>query len=79
MPSTQVDVSILVLAYNHAPFIAECLDGLLAQDFAGEVEILIGEDCSTDSTPEIRSRSPSSPMAATAAARSTRTGSTRVA
>ena len=53
VPRSQVDVSILVLAYNHAPFIAECLDGLLAQDFGGQVEILIGEDCSTDATPEI--------------------------
>lgn len=53
MPRSGVDVSILVLAYNHAPYIATCLDSLLAQDFVGRVEILVGEDCSTDATPAI--------------------------
>jgi len=48
-----VDVSVLVMTYNHAPYIAECLDSLLAQDYEGRVEILVGEDCSTDGTAAI--------------------------
>ena len=44
------DVSVLVMAYNHAAYIGECLDSILAQRFDGRVEILVGEDCSTDDT-----------------------------
>lgn len=47
------DVSILVLTYNHEPYIADCLDGILSQDYAGSVEVLVGEDRSTDATPSI--------------------------
>lgn len=43
-------VSVVVLAYDHGPFIAECLDGILAQDYLGEIEVLVGEDHSTDDT-----------------------------
>ena len=49
-PSTRVDISVLVLAYNHQEFVAQCLDGILAQDFPGTLEVLVGEDCSTDGT-----------------------------
>jgi GT2 family glycosyltransferase len=44
------DVSVLVLAYNHGPYIAQCLKGIQRQQFAGSMEILVGEDCSTDDT-----------------------------
>ena len=47
------DVSVLVLAYNHEKYIAECLDGILSQDFDGSVEVLVGEDWSTDATGHI--------------------------
>lgn len=43
-------VSVLVLAYNHGRFIAECLDGILGQDYRGDIEVLVGEDHSTDDT-----------------------------
>ncbi len=46
-------VSILVLAYNHGPFIRDSILSLLAQRTAFAFEILIGEDCSTDDTREI--------------------------
>ena len=45
-------VSVLVLAYNHGPFLAAALDGILHQDFSN-YEVLIGEDLSTDNTLEI--------------------------
>ena len=47
------DVSVLVLAYNHEKYIAECLDGILSQDFDGSIEVLVGEDWSTDATGHI--------------------------
>ena len=49
-------VSVLVTTYQHAAYIAACLDGVLAQrtDFA--VEVLVGEDESTDGTRAICQR-----------------------
>ena len=46
-------VSVLMITYNHAPFIAQAIESALMQvtDFA--VEIVIGEDCSTDNTLQI--------------------------
>lgn len=40
-------VSILIPVYNGEPFLAECLDSVLAQDFA-DLEILIADDGSSD-------------------------------
>lgn len=40
-------VSVLVPVYNGEPFLVECLDSILAQDFA-DMEILIADDGSTD-------------------------------
>ena len=40
-------VSILVPVYNAGPFLAECLDSILIQDFR-DYELLIGDDGSTD-------------------------------
>lgn len=36
--------------YNHASYLAEAIEGVLAQQTAFEVELVIGEDCSTDDT-----------------------------
>ena len=46
-------VSICVQTYQHAGFIKQCLNGLLAQKTDFPYEILLGEDCSTDGTREI--------------------------
>ena len=45
-------VSICCLAYNHAPYIAQALDGMLMQRGV-DFEILIHDDASTDGTDEI--------------------------
>jgi glycosyltransferase involved in cell wall biosynthesis len=45
--------SVLVTAYNHAPFIAEALESILMQEVGFDYEVVIGEDCSTDGTREI--------------------------
>lgn len=43
-------VSVLVLAYNHEPYIREALDSILSQEVDFSFEVLVGEDCSTDGT-----------------------------
>ncbi len=46
-------VSICSITYNHAPFIRQCLDGMLMQQRNFDYEIIINDDCSTDGTTEI--------------------------
>lgn len=46
-------VTVCVTAYNHAPYIAQALESILAQRTSFGVEIVVGDDCSTDSTAEI--------------------------
>lgn len=45
-------VSVIVLAYNHVETIDQCLEGVLAQDFEGGLEVVLGEDDSNDGTRE---------------------------
>src|SRR4051794_11173124 len=46
-------VSVLMITYNHEDYIAEAIEGVLAQKTDFPIELLIGEDCSTDGTPDI--------------------------
>lgn len=46
-------VSICSITYNHAPYIRQCLDGMLMQQTNFTFEIIINDDCSTDGTTEI--------------------------
>jgi glycosyltransferase involved in cell wall biosynthesis len=46
-------VSVLSITYNHAPYIAQAIESFLAQETTFPLEIVIGEDCSTDGTTEI--------------------------
>ncbi len=50
---TEPLVSVYIVTYQHAPFIRDCLDGVLMQKTSFPIEILIGEDESTDGTREI--------------------------
>lgn len=43
-------VSVCIQTYNHEAFISECLDGVLAQERDFPIEIIIGEDDSSDGT-----------------------------
>ena len=43
-------VSVCVTTYNHDRYIEDCLISVLLQQSLGEVEILVGDDCSTDNT-----------------------------
>lgn len=46
-------ISIIVCTYNQEKTIARCLDSILRQHCEVPMEIVIGEDCSTDGTREI--------------------------
>jgi hypothetical protein len=46
-------VSVVITAFNHADYIGEALDGVLMQRADFPVEILVGDDGSTDGTREI--------------------------
>ena len=43
-------LSILIITYNHEKYIAQALESVLSQQVDFDYEIVIGEDCSTDST-----------------------------
>lgn len=57
--ATEIDVmseplvSVKMLTYNHAPYIAQAIEGVLMQKTTFPFELVIGEDCSTDGTREI--------------------------
>ena len=53
LPLAPPKVSVFMMAYNHAPYIAQALDSALAQQTTFTVEIVIGEDSSTDGTRNI--------------------------
>jgi GT2 family glycosyltransferase/glycosyltransferase involved in cell wall biosynthesis len=44
------DVSIIVPVYNQVPFTLACIDALLAHDTRYRIEVLVGDDGSTDAT-----------------------------
>lgn len=49
-------LSVLMLAYNHSAYLAQAIDSVLTQQTDFPIELLIGEDCSTDDTREIALR-----------------------
>jgi glycosyltransferase involved in cell wall biosynthesis len=49
-------VSVLMLVYNHGPYIAEAIESVLGQKCDFSFELLIGDDCSTDNSRDIALR-----------------------
>jgi glycosyltransferase involved in cell wall biosynthesis len=45
--------SVVMLVYNHAPYIAQAIESVLNQQTDFPFELVIGEDCSTDGTREL--------------------------
>lgn len=43
-------LSVVVSVYNHERYIAECLKSIAAQKTSFPMEVIVGEDCSTDGT-----------------------------
>ena len=48
-----VKVSVAMITYNHEQFIAEAIEGVLMQKTDFAVELVLGDDCSTDDTTSI--------------------------
>ena len=48
----QIKVSYCIFAFNQEEFISDALEGILLQSYK-DVELIISDDCSTDSTYEI--------------------------
>jgi glycosyltransferase involved in cell wall biosynthesis len=46
-------VTVITLTYNHAPYIRQCLDSILAQETNFPVQMIVHDDASTDGTVEI--------------------------
>ena len=46
-------VSVHMITYNHEPYIVNAIEGVIKQETNFPFEVLIGEDCSTDSTRRI--------------------------
>lgn len=53
MQSDEIKVSVIVLSFNHEKYIAQALDSILMQEVDFNYEILVGDDASSDKTPEI--------------------------
>ncbi|MDP7300628.1 MAG: glycosyltransferase, partial [Myxococcota bacterium] len=43
-------VSVYMSTYNHAEYLAQAIEGVRAQRTTFPIELVIGEDCSTDRT-----------------------------
>src|SRR4026207_1049489 len=53
MPSSTPKVSVYLITFNQAQFIAKALESVLMQKTVFDYEIVVGDDCSTDGTIEI--------------------------
>ncbi len=49
----EIKVSVICVTYNHEKYIRQALDSIVSQKTDFDFEILVGEDCSTDSTRDI--------------------------
>lgn len=52
-PEAEPVLSVLMITYNHEPFIREALESVFMQQVDFPIEVVIGEDCSTDRTREV--------------------------
>jgi glycosyltransferase involved in cell wall biosynthesis len=51
--SKELRLSICVVTYNHEKYIAQALDSFLMQETDFAFQVIVGDDCSTDNTPNI--------------------------
>lgn len=48
-----MQISIIIPLYNYEQYIGECLKSCLLQDYGGDYEIVVIDDCSTDNSFEV--------------------------
>ena len=53
MMNSDTTVSVCMITYNHEAFISTAIEGVLMQEADFAIELVIGEDCSTDNTRHI--------------------------
>ena len=46
-------VSVCMTTYNHEAYLRQAVESVLAQQTSFAVELVLGEDCSTDSTADV--------------------------
>ncbi len=46
-------ISVIMLTYNHGKYIEKAVQSVCAQQGDFQLEIIIGDDCSTDNTAEV--------------------------
>jgi glycosyltransferase involved in cell wall biosynthesis len=46
-------VSVIMVTYNHERYLAEAIEGVVRQQTSFPIELLIGDDCSTDGTRKV--------------------------
>ncbi len=56
MSNNNIKVSIIVLSYNQEKYIQQCIESILCQKVNYKIEIIIGDDASSDNTPMILSK-----------------------
>jgi glycosyltransferase involved in cell wall biosynthesis len=49
-------ISVLMITYNHEKYIQAAIEGVLMQDYSGEIELILANDKSTDSTHAVITR-----------------------
>ncbi|WP_158218629.1 glycosyltransferase [Synechococcus sp. 1G10] len=55
MQMPQPEISIIMITYNHGPYIGKAIESVIAQSVFQQTELLIGDDCSQDETFKIAS------------------------
>jgi glycosyltransferase involved in cell wall biosynthesis len=50
MQKRRLKISVCIVTYNHANYIRDCLSSVVAQDVDADLEILVGDDFSSDDT-----------------------------
>ncbi|MES2105944.1 MAG: glycosyltransferase [Pseudomonadota bacterium] len=50
MHKERLKISVCIVTYNHAAYIRDCLSSVIAQQVDADLEVLVGDDCSSDET-----------------------------
>ena len=51
--SERIDISVVMICFNHTGYIEQAIRSVLEQETGARIEIIIGDDCSTDGSQEI--------------------------